>query len=130
MLPKTYMLKVIATALAITLTAGCTSMRPVRAVDAPSPPKQYTDIKPGDGVALKMKDGRRVRFKVQSVDGEALVSQAGERYPRAEMIELEHQQFSHAKTWSLVVGGVVFGLVVLYGIALASLYDEVWTGGS
>ena len=124
------MLKVVATALAITLTTGCTSMRPVRAIDAPSAPRQYTAIEAGDRVAVKMKDGRRARFKVQRVDGETLVSQTGERYPRAEMIELKHQQFSHAKTSSLVAGGVALGLVVLYGIAWASLYDEVWTGGS
>ena len=130
MQPGTYLLKVVATTLAILLTtSGCTSMRPVPAVDAPSAPTQYTVIEPGDRVAVVMKDGRRLRFTVRSVDGEALVSQTGERYPRAEMTQLRHRRFSHVKTW-LLVGGVGFGLVVLYGIAAVSAYDDFLSGPS
>ena len=108
-------------------TSSCTSMRPIRAASAPTAPKEYLDIKPGDRVALEMADGRRARFRVQRVDSDALVADNGERYARAEMRQLSRQRFSHVKTWSLV-GGVAFGLVVLWGIAVASAVDDLLSG--
>jgi hypothetical protein len=107
--------KFIVTTLMITLvTAGCTSMRPIRGVNAPTPPSEYLKIGSGDRVAVEMTDGRRGRFSVQSVDSEAIVSHTGERYVRAEILQLRRQQFSHAKTWSLV-SSLVFGLLLLWG---------------
>ncbi len=99
-------------------------MRPVPAVSAPSAPKEFLDIKPGDRVSVELTDGRRDRFKVQSVENDALISDRGERYARAEMRELKRQRFSHAKTWSLV-GASVFAVVVIYGIAVASAVDDL-----
>ena len=98
-------------------------MRPVRAVSAPSAPKEFLDIKPGDRISVEMTDGRRDHFQVQSVDGDALISERGQRYTRAEMLELKRKRFSHAKTWSLVGAGVFVAGFVLYGIAVASLID-------
>ena len=118
-------LKSVGITLLVTLgTTSCTSMRPVPAVNAPSAPKEFLDIKPGDRVSIELTDGRREHFKVQSVEDDALVSERGQRYPRAEMVQLKRQRFSHAKTWSLV-GASVFAVVVIYGIAAASAIDDL-----
>jgi hypothetical protein len=93
-------------------------MRPVRAVSAPSAPKEFLDIKPGDRVSVEMTDGRRDSFKVQTVEGDVLISEGGQRYTRAEMRQLQHRRFSHIKTWSLVAG--VSAGFVFWGIAMAS----------
>jgi hypothetical protein len=118
------LLKFVGIVLLVTMCAtSCTSMHPVRAVSAPSAPKEFLDIKAGDRVSVEMTDGRRHRFKVQSVESDALISEGGERYTRAEMLQLKRKRFSHAKTWSLVGAGV-FGVLVMYGIAVASAIDE------
>ena len=118
----------IAIILLITMsTSSCTSMRPIPAASAPTAPKEYLDIKPGDRVAVEMVDGRREQFRVLRVDSDALVADNGDRYVRAEMRQLSRQRFSHVKTWSLV-GGVGFGLVLLWAVAVVSAYDDVLSG--
>ena len=118
-------LKFVGITLLVTLGAtSCTSMRPVPAVSAPSAPKEFLDIKPGDRVSVELTDGRRDRFKVQRVEDDVLISERGERYARAEMLQLKHQRFSHAKTWSLV-GASVVAVLVMYGIAVASAVDDL-----
>jgi hypothetical protein len=99
-------------------------MRPVRAVSAPSAPKEFLDIKPGDHVSVEMSDGRRDRFRVQSVEAGALIAEGGQRYTRAEMLQLKRKRFSHVKTWTLV-GATVFAGFVLYGIAVVSAVDDI-----
>lgn len=121
-------LRLVALLLLVTIgTSSCTSMRPIRAASAPTAPKEFLDIKPGDHVAVKMADGRAVRFKVQRVDEDGLVAENGDRYRRTEIQELRRRQFSHAKTWSLV-GGVGFGLVLMFAIAAVSAYDDLLSG--
>jgi hypothetical protein len=117
-------LKFVGIILLITMcTTSCTSMHPVHAVSAPFAPKEFLDIKPGDRVSVEMTDGRRDHFKVQSVEGDALTSQHGQRYARADMLKLERKRFSHVKTWSLVGTGVFAGFV-LYGIAVATALSD------
>lgn len=99
-------------------------MRPVRAVSAPSAPKEFLDIKPGDRVSVEMTDGRRDSFQVQTVEGDVLISEGGQRYTRAEMRQLQHRRFSHIKTWSLVGAGVG-AVFVFWGIAIASGLADV-----
>jgi len=119
------LLKSVGITLLVTLSAtSCTSMRPLPAVSAPTAPKEFLDIKPGDRVSVELADGRRENFKVQSVEDDALISEHGQRYPRAEMLQLKRKRFSHAKTWSLV-GASVFAVVVMYGIAVASAVDDL-----
>ena len=117
------------TLLVTTGATACTSMRPVAAVSAPSAPKEFLDIKPGDVVSVALTDGRRDRFKVKSVEDDALISERDQRYARAEMHELKRKRFSHAKTWSLVAAGVFTGFL-LYGIAVASALDSILSAGS
>jgi hypothetical protein len=100
-------------------------MRPVRSVSAPSAPKEFLDIRPGDRVSVEMTDGRRDRFKVHNIEGDVLISQGGQRYTRAEMLQLKRQRFSHGKTWSLVGAGV-FAVFTLYAVAVASALDDFW----
>lgn len=125
---KRHLMQFVAVAVAIVVGAtGCTSMRGIPNVQVPAPPQGYSDIKPGDEVYVEMADGRRGRFKVQSLDGEAIVARDGEQYRRAEMHQLKRKQFSYVKTISLA-GSVGFGIVVLYGIALASAADDALSG--
>ena len=123
---KRRLMQFVAVALIVGAT-GCTSMRRIPNVQVPAAPQGYAHIKPGDEVYVEMADGRRRRFKVQSIDGEAIVARDGEEYRRAEMHQLQRKQFSYVKTFSLA-GGVGFALVVLYGIALASAADDALSG--
>lgn len=107
----------ITTCLLAFTVSGCTALRPVQAIDAPAPPRTYLDIKVGDRVDVEMKDGRRERFRVASVDAEAVVSPSGQRYARTDMRRLERQRFSHARTWPLVAVGGFLVLVALAGAA-------------
>ena len=116
--PSSPLVRFVALCLVMTIgTAGCTSMRPVRGINAPSAPQEFANIKPGDRVDVEMKDGRQERFQVQSINGDALVSPSGQRYARTEMVQLRRQQLSHAKTWPLVGVAVFFGAVLISAIA-------------
>ena len=108
----------------VTLPAGCTSMRPIRGANAPTAPQAYRNISPGDHLWVEMRDGRRVQFRVQRADDQAIIAENGERYPRAEILTLKQRRFSHVKTWSLVGGvgvGVVFVIAALSAIVAGDL---------
>jgi hypothetical protein len=123
-----HLIRFAAVAVAITVAAtGCTSMRRIPNVQAPVPPQGYSHIKPGDEVYVEMADGRRGRFKVQSMDGEAMVAPNGQQYRRAEMHQLKRKQFSYLKTFSLV-GAVGLTVIVSYGIAAVSAIDDALSG--
>ena len=98
------------------VSTGCTSMKPIAITPAPGT-GAFGGIRPGDTVVVEMKGGRRDRFKVARIDGEALVSPEGERYERVDMKQLKQQKFSHLKTWPLVGGIVLATLAVLAAIA-------------
>ncbi len=99
--------------------SACTSRGPIRGIAAPVAPPDYAAIKAGDHVEVEMRDGRRERFRVHSVETDVLVSPSGHRYARAEMVSLDRLQFSHAKTWPLVAGGIVGGVILVAGILFA-----------
>jgi serine/threonine protein kinase len=65
----------------VTSAAGCHSMRTVRPAVAPNAPI-FGGVHGGDTVGVLLKDGRKARFVVGSIDGETLVSNAGVRYAR------------------------------------------------
>jgi hypothetical protein len=102
-----------------TFSAGCTAMKPVAGISSPVPPPAYGDIRVGDRVSVEMNDGRRESFRVEFLEGDAIVSPSGQRYPRKDMRRLERQHFSHAKTWPLVAGAVVGGILVLAALVVA-----------
>ena len=107
------------TLLAAFVSTSCSSMRPVTAVSAPTAPREYLDIKPGDVVSVERTDGRRKKFRVKSADNDALIAEGGQRYARSEMRELKREHFSHAKTWSLVATALIV-VGVLYSIGAAA----------
>ena len=109
------------------LAAGCSTMRPVALNTAAAPPA-FSRISTGDTVEVQMRDGRHDKFQVASIDGDTLVSKAGGRYQRAEMVQLKHQRISQKRTWFLV-GGIVAGLFVLLVIAVASADFPVYGSG-
>lgn len=96
-----------------------TAIRPATQPGAPA----FGKIKAGDTVRVRTVDGRSVRFVVQQVDGDALVSRDGARYMRTEIAHLERRSASVVGT-VLVSVGVGFLLAVL----LARANSDPWLG--
>lgn len=87
-------------------------MRTVDPVNAPGAPA-FGTVKAGDTVAVRLTDGRQVKFVVDHVDGEAIVSLDGIRYPRAGMQQLQRQSVDYGKSI-----GLFFVLLGVIGNAL------------
>jgi len=104
-------------------SAGCTSMKTIRPVNDPAAPA-FGRVKAGNTVVVSTRDDRRLRFVVRAIDGDALVTQEGVRFMRAEITHLERQSFSGPKT-ALLVGGT---LVVAFTLAVAAAYASVLGG--
>jgi len=102
------------TILALVLVlAGCRTMRPI-AVSGSAATTAFAGIEIGDLVMVEMRDGTKHRFAVGRIEGEALVSDAGRRYPRSEMVKLRHET---APKPAGLVGGIVAGYGVLQTMA-------------
>lgn len=104
-------------------SVGCTSMKTIH----PKTIHPYSDpaaptfgrLKAGDTVVLQTRDGRRERFVVQRVDGDAIVSPSGKRYTRGDIERLQRRSFSGTKT-AFLIGGAVSAAFVAYAMAVAS----------
>jgi hypothetical protein len=107
--------------LAIT-TVGCTSMKTIRPTSHPAGSAAFGKLKAGDTVDVRTSDGRRARFVVQQVDGDAIVAPDGVRYTSAEIAELKRRSFSGPKTAGLVAG-IFGGMFLLAAAAVASALD-------
>ena len=57
-----------------------------------------------DSVALQLRDGRKEKLKVQSLEGENLVATTGQRYSRGDIVELKRKSTSPLKTTLLIAG--------------------------
>ena len=112
---------------AVLLSTGCTSMRQVR-VAAPAEPT-YGQVQPGDTVMVRTPDGERWRFEVEQIDGDTIIARGGRRFPRDQVVQLWRRSFSGPKTVGLIAG-IAGGLYVVIGIALASAYGSLLSGGS
>jgi len=106
-------------------TVGCTSLKTIHPLKNPATPT-FGTVMPGDTVVVEMRDGRRARFVVEQVDGDAVVSKDGVRYGRSEISRLQRQSFSGWKTALLVVGLSGAVIVVLAAIAVADLSDQLY----
>src|SRR5215203_3942409 len=106
-------------------TVGCTSLKTMHPVTDPATPT-FGSVKAGDTVIVEMRDGRRARFVVEQVDGDAIVSKDGVRYGRSEISRLQRQSFSGWKTALLVVGLSGAVIVVLAAIAVSQLSDNLY----
>jgi hypothetical protein len=106
--------------------AGCTSMRPVQAVTAPGG-QRFADIRIGDHVSF-VSAGQHLRAVVASVDIDGFTSKAGTHYARADVTQLKRRSISKIKTTSLLIG-IGFAVLVAFGIAYASAYDDILSGG-
>lgn len=94
-----------------TAAGGCSSMTTIKPATGPSAPV-FGKVKAGDTVKARLQDGRSVRFVVQQVDGDALVSRDGTRYMRNEIAHLQRRSTN-------VAGTVLVSAVV--GFLLAAL---------
>jgi hypothetical protein len=106
---------------------SCTTMKTISPATEPTAPV-FGKVKPGDRVAVHMRDGRQEQFVVDRVDGDSLVSTAGFRYARGEIAELKRRSFSPAKTTGLVCAttAATFALVLI--AAIATWDGPVWAG--
>ena len=77
----------------------------------------FGTIKAGDTISVRLNDGRRERFVVESLGGSTIVSATGARYDRSEIVQLQRRSFSAPKTALLAVGGFV-GFIVVLGVAV------------
>lgn len=107
-------------------TVACTSMKTIRPITQPGA-STFGTLKAGDTVDVQTRDGRRVRFVVQQVDGDAIIAPDGVRYTSAEIAELKRRSFSGPKTAGLVAG-IVGGVFVLAAAAVASALGGLWGG--
>ena len=101
-----------------TVASGCSSMKPIRPATQPGAPV-FGQIKAGDTVSVRTQDGRSVRFIVQHVDGDALVSRDGTRYARTDIAHLQRRSFSVWKTGALA-GGLAIAALLAFAIAIVS----------
>ena len=101
-------------AFASVTSAGCTTLRPIPVTRVSSQPGSGL-VKPGDRVAVVMRDGTHARFTVDSVEGDALVSAEGQRYARGDISKLSKHEHSLGKSLSLgvFVGCVAYHLAIL-----------------
>ena len=97
-----------------TAASGCSSMTTIKPATQRGAPV-FGKVKAGDTVKVRLQDGRSVRFVVQQVDGDALVSRDGTRYMRNEIAHLQRRSTN-------VAGTVLVSAVV--GFLLAALAFE------
>jgi hypothetical protein len=58
---------------------NCTKYHPIRVEPLTAPGVEARSIKPGDHVRLELQDGRKVKFRVASLQSDSLTSEHGER---------------------------------------------------
>jgi hypothetical protein len=97
-------------------------MRPIPLSAAPTD-APFGKVKVGDAVSVQMKDGRRDRFVVRSVERDELVSASGVRYRSADISVLKRRSFSPGKTSALAVGTTVGYLLLAVAAAAASVLN-------
>ena len=87
----------------VTASAGCATMKPVRIETDPAAPA-FGSVKVGETVDVETRAGRRVRIVVRSIERDAIVSTAGERYVRGDLVQLKRQTRWNAKSVWLTAG--------------------------
>jgi hypothetical protein len=111
---------------AVTLTTGCTSMKTIVPATAPGPAGSNV-LKIGDTVVVQTRDRNRWRLVVQELTDDAIVARGGRRFERSDIVSVKRKSFSTAKTVTLIAV-VCFGVVVMYGFAVASAVDDILSG--
>ena len=102
-------------------SARCTSMKTIRPASPPDAP--FTGVKAGDIVQIQTKDGQRLRFVVQQVDGDAIVAPNAVRFGREDIVRLERRSFSLPKTL-VAAGGAFAATCLLIAIAAVSALGD------
>ncbi len=102
----------------IAASAGCTSMKSIRLNSAPTA-SPFGKVNAGDTVEVETRDGRRERFVVQQIEGDAIISPTGARYTVAGITRLKRRSFSGPKT-TLLAGGIFAGVFVVLAAAAAA----------
>jgi hypothetical protein len=101
---------------------GCRTMRPIE-LSGPAAPKAFAEIEIGDLVAIEMRDGSEHRFEVKGIEGETLVSEVGRRYPRSEIVKLQHESVDAKRTAGLV-GSIVAGYAVMLKLVESGVFGR------
>ena len=108
--------------LVLNLTA-CTSWQSV-SLDAISPAQLIEEDRP-DRVRVTGGDLIERELVSPSVEGDQLVGADGVSMPLADILRLETHGFSLDRTLTLVVGGVVLGIVALFAVWAIECRDSV-----
>jgi len=101
-------------------SVGCSSLKTIHPVTEPGAPV-FGKVQAGDTVDLQTRNGQRVRFVVQQIQGETIVSPTGERYTRGDIVHLQRRSFSGWKTASLIGGTFLTAMVVIAAAAVSAL---------
>jgi hypothetical protein len=103
----------------IAATPSCTAMHRIERMDSPAPPLDFGRIEVGDLVSVVMKDGRKAKFEVASIDPNLVVSVDGEQFLRRDMARLDDDRLSLER--SVLVAAAIAAGVYLLGSLLGSI---------
>lgn len=107
--PTPVVAAVLACAIAST---GCATMRPVQISVTPQT-RTFGPVDVGDLVQLTLTDGTRHRFAVNAIEGDAIVSDTGRRYARAEIVQLSRESVDARATIGLTAAIAAGSVIVL-----------------
>jgi hypothetical protein len=103
----------------VAASSGCQTMRTVTPLTGPTATHAFSRIEIGDLVSVEMRDGTRHRFEVSRIESDALVADDGRKYPRGEIVGLEHENVDARRTTGLVLG-ITVGFYIFVKIAEAT----------
>jgi hypothetical protein len=119
--PPEPIMKVLSFFAAVSLIAGCTSLRPIDG--SPAELRQRIAagelLKTGDRILITTSDAKTHRLTVSSIDAE-LIQGRSESFPVAQVTAVKKRQFSRAKTTALAIGIALAGTVIGLGAYAAS----------
>lgn len=107
-------MRVIAVALACSLSIACTSMKPISVAEAAAPV-----LKAGDTVRITTRDGLTWRVVVERVDANVIVARDGARFDRSEIAAISRRS-AHGGRTALLVAAIVVGTFVVLVAGLAA----------
>jgi hypothetical protein len=108
---RSFITSVAAVLICAIVSTGCATMRPGAISVAPQT-RPFAGLNVGDLVQLQLTNGTRHRFEVKAIEGDAIVSDTGQRYARGEIAQLSRETVNGAKMGSLV-GVIVAGSAIV-----------------
>ena len=114
--------RITALVLVAALASGCHVQKRI-ALPGEIPAVSTVAVKPGDEVRIVMRGGVTALGRVTEVNQDGLIAAGGQRYPYADMLQLERRQFSVGRTVALVAGSVAGTLAMFIALLLAAGWE-------